>query len=132
MTPIEGQRDGDQSRSLNHGLARSEGVPGPTLPPYNTINCQVGRLAVKMLGHNSLRPPLSTNPPSMAKTKILIYRRHMWAVSRGTIASQLCVPACPLSSTYHFSTSFWGNIKFDLLPFGVCAGAVAVPVARLV
>lgn len=60
----------------------------------------------------------------------------MWAVSRGTIASQLCVPACPLSSTYHFSTSFWGNIKLDLLPFRVyvyvCAGAVAVPVARLV
>jgi len=62
----------------------------------------------------------------------------MWAVSRGTIASQLCVPACPLSSTYHFSTSFWGNIKLDLLPFRVyvcvcmCGGAVAVPVARLV
>lgn len=71
-------RDGDQSRSLNRALAwpghRVFPSPRPAPSSYNTINCQVGGLAVKMQGHNSLSSPptpnLATNPT--------LQPHHLW------------------------------------------------------
>lgn len=117
-------RDGDQSRSLNRALAwpghRVFPSPRPAPSSYNTINCQVGRLAVKMQGHNSLsllhQPP--TLPPIPPYNPTIYGKNENFNLSTPYVGSeqrnycQSTVCAClPLKFHLPFLNFFLGKYK---------------------